>query len=266
MSTITMQQLLNAGVHFGHQTRYWNPKNAPYIYGVHNKIHIINLEYTLERFQDSLEFIKNIASRRGKILFVGTKRAAREIIKEEATRAGMPYVNQRWLGGMLTNYKTVRQSIRRLKELEKREKAGEFEKLIKKEALALRRQMLKLEASLGGIKDMGSLPDAIFVVDVGYENIAIAEANRLGIPVIGIVDTNNDPDNIQFMIPGNDDAMRAIRLFASTITDTILEARQGQGAMTVNAAEDEFIEVSDESEGEYDEKLVNSILTSAEED
>jgi small subunit ribosomal protein S2 len=264
MSEITMKGLLSAGAHFGHQTRYWNPKNAPYIYGVHNRIHIINLEHTYARFCEALEFIKMIAARRGKIMFVGTKKAAREIIKEEAIRSGMPYVNHRWLGGMLTNYKTVRQSIRRLKDLEKREKSGELDKLIKKEALSLRRQMVKLDASLGGIKDMGSLPDALFVIDTGYEDIAIAEANRLGIPVIGIVDTNNDPDGINYMIPGNDDAMRAIRYYLGNIADTIIEARQTNSTVE---GQDEFVEVSEETEtNELVMKTAGAVMTGTDEE
>ncbi len=226
MATVTMKDMIKAGVHFGHQTRYWNPKMGPYIFGARNKIHILNLEQTLPMFKDALTFVRRVAGNKGKVLFVGTKRAARNIIKEEAQRCGMPYVDQRWLGGMLTNYKTVRQSIKRLKDLEQQEQSGAMDKLIKKEALSLRRELAKLQASLGGIKDMGGLPDALFVVDVGYEDIAIAEANRLAIPVIGVVDSNNDPHGVDYIIPGNDDAMRAIRLYAKTIADTILEAKQ----------------------------------------
>lgn len=226
MATVTMKEMIKAGVHFGHQTRYWNPKMGPYIFGARNKIHILNLELTLPMFKEALTFVRRVAGNKGKILFVGTKRAARKIIKEEAERCGMPYVDQRWLGGMLTNYKTVRQSIKRLKDLEQQQQSGALDKLIKKEALALRRELAKLQASLGGIKDMGGLPDALFVVDVGYEDIAIAEANRLGIPVIGVVDSNNDPQGVDYVVPGNDDAMRAIRLYAKTIADTILAAKQ----------------------------------------
>lgn len=261
--SVSMQDLLKAGAHFGHQTRYWNPKNAPYIYGSHHKIHIINLEHTLERFRNALDFVKSIVSRRGRILFVGTKRSARNIIKEEAIRCGMPYVDQRWLGGMLTNYRTVRQSIRRLKDLERREKSGELDRLIKKEALSLRRHMAKLEASLGGIKDMNSLPDALFVIDVGHENIAISEANRLSIPVIGIVDTNNDPDNIDFMVPGNDDAMRAIRLYASSIADAVLEAKQNLSPVSTG---DEGIVSADDDAEEETIRASGTLLSEAEED
>lgn len=222
---VTMRDMLKAGVHFGHQTRYWNPKMKPYIYGSHNKIHIINLEETKPRFEDAINFVGKIAANKGKILFVGTKRAARDIIQEQANHCGMPYVNQRWLGGMLTNYKTVRQSIKRLKNLEQMKANGDFDKLTKKEGLTLTREMNKLELSLGGIKDMGGLPDALFVIDVGHEKIAIAEAKRLGIPVIGIVDTNNSPDDIDYMIPGNDDAMRAINLYISSAAEVIEAAR-----------------------------------------
>ena len=245
MSEVSMREMLQAGVHFGHQTRYWNPKMGTYIYGARNKIHIINLEYTMTLFHEALDFINKLASRKGKILFVGTKRAAREIIKAEATRCGMPYVDQRWLGGTLTNYKTMRQSVKRLKELEEKQRTGTFEKLIKKEALSLTREMNKLQASLGGVKDMGGLPDALFIVDVGQEYIAVREANRLRIPVIGIVDTNNAPDGIDYVIPGNDDAMGAIRLYVATVADTISEARKL--AMPA-AVEDEFVEVEEESE------------------
>ena len=226
MTTITMRQMLEAGVHFGHQTQNWNPKMEPYIYGSRQKIHIINLEETLPLFRNALKFIKNVASNRGKVLFVGTKFAAREIVKEEATRCVMPYVDHRWLGGMLTNYKTIRQSIKRLKELE--EFVTNEENLMgvtKKEILNLIREKEKLSANLSGIKNMGSLPDVLFVVDVGHEKIAIKEANRLGIPVVAIVDTNASPDNIDYVIPGNDDAIRAIRLYCKTVADAIIDAR-----------------------------------------
>lgn len=226
MTTITMRQMLQAGVHFGHQTQNWNPKMEPYIYGSRQKIHIINLEATLPLFRNALKFIKNIALNRGKVLFVGTKFAARDIVKEEATRCVMPYVDHRWLGGMLTNYKTIRQSIKRLKELE--ELVANEDNLIgitKKEILNLIREKEKLSANLSGIKNMGSLPDVLFVVDVGYEKIAIKEANRLGIPVVAIVDTNANPDNITYVIPGNDDAIRAIRFYCKAVADVIIDAR-----------------------------------------
>ena len=244
MSSISIRQMLEAGVHFGHQTRYWNPKMASYIFGERNKIHIIDLEQSVPLFNDAVNFISSLASKRGRIMFVGTKRAAQKIIREEAERCGMPYVNHRWLGGMLTNYKTVRQSIRRLKDLEKMSEDGSFERLSKKEVISLRREMAKLERSLGGIKDMPSLPDALFVVDVGYEKIAIAEARKLGIPVIGIVDSNNSPDNVDYIIPGNDDAIRAIRLYVAGIADAVLTGRESVADMA--GPEDEFIEMDDE--------------------
>ncbi len=225
MTQVTMKQMLEAGVHFGHRTRFWHPKMADYIYGSRNKVHIINLEKTLPLLKDALNVVSRIAAQKGKILFVGTKRAAQDIIREEATRCGMPYVNHRWLGGMLTNYKTVRQSIKRLKDLEVMKSTGGFDKLIKREALQLFREMEKLENSLGGIKDMGGLPDALFVIDVGYEHIAVAEAKRLGIPVIGIVDTNHAPEGIDYIIPGNDDSMRAIQLYASVMSEAISIAK-----------------------------------------
>ncbi len=227
---INMKEMLEAGVHYGHQERYWDPKMAPYIFGARNKIHIINLEHTLPMFRDALNFISSKVSNRGKILFVGTKYSAQTAIKEEALRCGMPYVNYRWLGGMLTNYKTMRQLIKRYRELEKMKTEGAFEFFTKKEALYLQREMDKLERGIGGIKDMGGLPDALFIVDVGNEKIAVAEAQRLGIPVIGIVDTNHSPDGIDFVIPGNDDATRAIRLYAKTVADVILEAKAASRA------------------------------------
>ena len=223
--SVSMRDMLQAGVHFGHHTRYWNPKMAEYIFGARNKIHIINLEKSLPMFRDAINFISHTAANRGKVLFVGTKRAARDIISEEAKRCGMPYVDYRWLGGMLTNYKTVRQSIKRLKELESMRENGKFQRFTKKEAITLTREQDKLERGLGGIKDMNGLPDAIFIVDVAYENIAIQEANKLKIPVIGVVDTNNNPDNIDYIIPGNDDAFGAIRLYLKAAADAILEAR-----------------------------------------
>lgn len=241
MSTVTMRDMLKAGVHFGHQTRYWNPKMAPYIYGARNKIHIINLENTVPMFDDALNFVSRIAANGGKILFVGTKRAARDIIKAQATRCGMPYVDHRWLGGMLTNYKTVRQSIRRLRDLEDMFNSGAFETMLKKEALTLRRELDKLLQSLGGIKEMGGLPECLFIVDVGYENIAVAEANKLRIPIVGVVDTNNDPDNIDYLVPGNDDSMGAIDLYAGAIADAILAGRE---SITVKrSAKDDYVEV-----------------------
>lgn len=225
MNNITMRQMLEAGVHFGHRKRDWNPKMSEYIFGIHYQVHIINLEHTLPLFKDALNFISQLAARKGKILFVGTKQAAGEIIKEEASRCGMPYVNHRWLGGMLTNYKTIRQSIKRLKDLEATFESGGFEGLTKKERLHLMREKEKLDRGLGGIKDMGTLPDALFIIDVGHEKIAIDEAVKLGIPVIGIVDTNNSPDRIDYVIPGNDDSIRAIQLYAQSIADVILDAR-----------------------------------------
>ena len=221
-----MRQMLEAGVHFGHQTRYWNPKMAPYIFGQRNKIHIINLEKTLPLFNDAMNFIGKLASNGGRVLFVGTKRAASSVIKEEAERCGMPYVNHRWLGGMLTNYKTIKLSINRLKELEAMAADGSMDqKFSKKEALGLKRQLQKLERSVGGIKNMRGIPDAMFVVDTGHEDIAVAEARKLGIPVIGVVDTNNDPDLVDYVIPGNDDAIRAIQLYVQGASAAILEGR-----------------------------------------
>jgi small subunit ribosomal protein S2 len=222
---VSMQEMLKAGVHFGHQTRYWNPKMACYIYGARNKIHIIDLGKTLPLFQDALNFAGSTVAKKGKILFVGTKYAAQSIIREEAERCKMPYVDHRWLGGMLTNYKTIRQSIKRLKELESLFETGRFGKLTKKEILELTREKAKLLSNLGGIKNMGGIPDALFVVDVGHEKIAVLEANRLGIPVIGIVDSNNDPHGISYVIPGNDDSTRAIRFYTSKIADAVLDAR-----------------------------------------
>tara|TARA_B110000003_G_scaffold160658_1_gene160719 strand:- start:5684 stop:6433 length:750 start_codon:yes stop_codon:yes gene_type:complete len=220
-----MRQMLEAGVHFGHQTRYWNPKMAPYIFGDRNKIHIVNLEKTLPMFNDALKYAKTLAANKGRILFVGTKRQAREILKEEAIRADCSFVNYRWLGGMLTNFKTVKQSIKRLNELQLMQEDGSLDKLTKKEGLNLTRELDKLERSIGGIKSMASLPDAIFVIDVGYENGAIEEAAKLGIPIIGIVDTNNSIENINYVIPGNDDSSRAIRLYARGMADAILDGK-----------------------------------------
>lgn len=242
MSAVSIQSMLKAGVHFGHQTRYWNPKMATYIYGSRNKIHIIDLSKTLPLFQDALNFIGGIAAKKGKVLFVGTKYAAQDIIQQEAERCKMPYVNRRWLGGMLTNYKTIRQSIKRLKELEAMFESGKFGRLTKKEILGLEREKDKLLNSLGGIKNMGGIPDALFVIDVGHEKIAVREANRLGIPVIGIVDSNNDPDNISYVIPGNDDSTRSIRFYSSTVADTILEARASMQEGVIEEEAD-FMEV-----------------------
>ena len=226
MSNVSMRQMLEAGVHFGHQTRYWNPKMAPYIFGQRNKIHIINLEKTLPLFNEAMNFIGKLSSNGGKVLFVGTKRAASNVIKEEAQRCGMPYVDHRWLGGMLTNYKTIKLSINKLKELEAMAADGSLEqKFSKKEALGLKRKMEKLERSVGGIKDMRGLPDALFVIDTGHEDIAVAEARKLGIPVVGVVDTNNDPDLVDYIIPGNDDAIRAIQLYVQGASAAILEGR-----------------------------------------
>ncbi|ALG68801.1 30S ribosomal protein S2 [Beggiatoa leptomitoformis] len=240
--SVSMRQMLEAGVHFGHQTRYWNPQMAPYIFGARNKIHIINLEHTVRLFNDASNFIGKLAARKGNILFVGTKRAAQDPIKEAALRCGMPYVNRRWLGGMLTNYKTVKSSIKRLKDLEAMINDGTINQLTKKEALSINRDVEKLERSLGGIKDMSGLPDALFVIDVGYEKIAISEAMKLGIPVIGVVDSNSSPLNIDYVIPGNDDAIRAIGLYANGIADIILESRQA-GLLP---GEDDFVEVQEE--------------------
>ncbi|MCZ6868896.1 MAG: 30S ribosomal protein S2 [Gammaproteobacteria bacterium] len=244
MIMLSMRDMLAAGVHFGHQTRYWNPKMAPYIFGARNKIHIIDLEKTLPALTESLAFVRSLGSRKHKILFVGTKRAAAKVIREQAVRVGMPYVDQRWLGGMLTNYKTIRQSIRRLRDLEEQASDGTFEKLTKKEALQRTRLMDKLERSLGGIKDMGGLPDALFVIDVENERIAISEANKLGIPVIAVVDTNSDPEGIDYLIPGNDDAIRAIRLYVAAIADAIAEGQHE----AATGQEGEFVEIDpDES-------------------
>lgn len=240
---VSIQDLLKAGVHFGHQTRYWNPKMASYIYGSRNKIHIIDLGKTLPLFQDALNFISSTAARKGKILFVGTKYAAQDIVQAEAERCKMPYVNRRWLGGMLTNYKTIRQSIKRLKELEAMFETGKFGRLTKKEILGLDREKAKLMISLGGIKNMGGIPDALFVIDVGHEKIAVNEANRLGIPVIGIVDSNNDPDGVSYVIPGNDDSTRALRFYTACVADTILEARTSVFDNMEN--EEGFVEAQD---------------------
>ncbi len=243
MTSVSMRQMLEAGVHFGHQTRFWNPKMAPFIFGERNKIHIINLEKTQPMFAEAVGFIRHVVADGGKLLFVGTKRSARDAVQREAVRAGMPYVNQRWLGGMLTNFKTIRQSIKRLHELAELDASGALERRGKKEAQVLRREMDKLVRSLGGIKDMGALPDALFVVDVGHEIIAIQEAKKLGIPVVAVVDTNCSPDGIDYVIPGNDDAMRAIGLYAAAVADAVLEGRAS--GPEVPAGEDEFVELDD---------------------
>jgi small subunit ribosomal protein S2 len=246
MTAVTMREMLAAGVHFGHQARFWNPKMSPFIFGERDKIHIINLEKTLPRFSDALNFAGKVASKKGNILFVGTKRAARNIVKEEAERCGMPFVNHRWLGGMLTNFNTVKQSIKRLKDLETMATDGSFAKLNKKEALMLTREMEKLDRSLGGIKDMNKLPDAMFVIDVGHEKIAVREAVKLGIPVMGIVDTNNSPDGVDYVIPGNDDAMRAIRLYVTAVAESINDAAPSTLEMT--GAADELVELDESGE------------------
>ena len=243
MPGVSMRQMLEAGVHFGHQTRFWNPKMAPYIFGERNRIHIINLEKTQPMYSDAANFVKSVISDGGKVLFVGTKRSAREAVAAEAIRCGMPFVNQRWLGGMLTNFKTIRQSIKRLGEITEMMASGQIEKRGKKEATMLRREQEKLERSLGGIKDMDSLPDAIFIVDVGHEGIAIHEAKKLGIPVIAVVDTNCSPDGVEYIIPGNDDAMRAIQLYAVGIADAVLEGKES--VPTVAVGEDEFVELDE---------------------
>ncbi|AKH70288.1 ribosomal protein S2 [Spongiibacter sp. IMCC21906] len=243
MSQVSMREMLQAGVHFGHQTRYWNPKMAPYIFGARNKIHIINLEHSVPAMNRALDAMAKMAANKNKILFVGTKRAAGKIIGEQAARAGMPFVSHRWLGGMLTNYKTIRQSVRRLRELEAQSQDGTFDKLTKKEALMRRRDMEKLERSIGGIKDMAGLPDALFVIDVDHERIAIQEANKLGIPVFGIVDTNSNPDGVDYVIPGNDDAIRAIKLYVTAIADTLVGAVENEVPV-----KDEFVEVAAEGE------------------
>jgi len=244
--SVTMRQMLEAGVHFGHQTRYWNPKMAPYIFGHRNKIHIINLEKTLALYQEAVKFVRQLAANKGNILFVGTKRQAREILHEEAVRCGMPYVDHRWLGGMLTNFKTVKQSIKRLKEMEGMVEDGSLERLSKKEALGIQRELAKLQRSLGGIKDLPGLPDALFIIDVGYHKGAVTEAVKLGIPVVAVIDTNHSPDKIAYVIPGNDDSSRAIRLYARGMADAVLEGRSQSVEEVVAASRDEFVEVAEE--------------------
>lgn len=248
MPQVTMRQMLEAGVHFGHQTRYWNPRMAPYIFGARGRIHIINLEKTLPLFNDAMNFVSGLAQKRGQMLFVGTKRSAREAIKAEATRCGMPYVAQRWLGGMLTNFKTVKGSLKKLKDMQAQVEAG-LESMSKKEGLLFQRELAKLEKDIGGIQDMGALPDALFVIDVGFHKIAIAEAKKLGIPVIGVVDTNHNPDGIDYVIPGNDDSAKAVALYARVMADAVLEGKAQSLNEVVEAvatpSSDEFVEVND---------------------
>ncbi|HIG91827.1 MAG TPA: 30S ribosomal protein S2 [Methylococcaceae bacterium] len=249
MAAVTMRQMLETGVHFGHQTRYWNPKMAPFIFGARSSIHIINLEKTLPLFNDAMNFIGKIAAKKGTILFVGTKKAARQTVVEEANRCGMPYVNHRWLGGMLTNFKTIKKSINRLKELEAMTADGTInQRFNKKEALGMQREMEKLERSVGGIKEMRGVPDAVFVFDVGYEKNAVSEAKKLGVPVIGIVDTNNSPELIDYMIPGNDDSIRAIKLYCQTASAAVLEAK----AANLGGVKDDFVEISEGAGAEVD--------------
>ncbi|MFN8935797.1 MAG: 30S ribosomal protein S2 [Pseudomonadota bacterium] len=244
--SVSMREMLEAGVHFGHQTRFWNPRMAPFIYGHRNKIHIINLEKTLPLFQDAMKFVRQLAGRRGTILMVGTKRQAREVVALEAQRCGMPYVDQRWLGGMLTNFKTVKGSLKKLKDMQATKEAG-TEQMIKKEALLFDRELLKLEKDIGGIQDMNALPDAMFVIDVGYNKIAVAEANKLGIPVIGIVDTNHSPLGIDYVIPGNDDSAKAVALYARAVADAVLDGKANATAdvVAMAAGGDEFVEVQE---------------------
>jgi small subunit ribosomal protein S2 len=244
MTQVSMRDLLQAGAHFGHQTRFWNPKMDQYIFGARNKIHIINLEHTVPAFNEALQTVQRLAEKKNQVMFVGTKRAAGKIIEEQARRCGMPFVSHRWLGGMLTNYKTIRASIKRLRELEEQERDGTFAKLTKKEALMRSRMKEKLERSIGGIKEMSGLPDVLFVVDVDHERIAVTEANKLGIPVIGIVDTNSNPDGVDYVIPGNDDAIRAIKLYVAAVADAVLAGRAQAGEVV---AADEFVEVTEQS-------------------
>ena len=242
----TMREMLEAGVHFGHQTRFWNPKMAPYIYGHRNKIHIINLEKTLPAFEDAMKFVRQLVSKRGTILMVGTKRQARDVIAQEAKRAGMPYVDQRWLGGMLTNFKTVKVSLKKLKEMQTQKEAG-MEQMSKKEGLMFERELTKLEKDIGGIQEMAALPDAVFIIDVGYHKIAVAESKKLGIPIIGVVDTNHSPDEIAYVIPGNDDSAKAVALYARAVADAVLDGKANAVNEVVQAAtgSDEFVEVSE---------------------
>ncbi|MBL8319863.1 MAG: 30S ribosomal protein S2 [Burkholderiaceae bacterium] len=243
---VSMREMLEAGVHFGHQTRFWNPKMAPYIYGHRNKIHIINLEKTLPAFEDAMKFVRQLASKRGTILMVGTKRQARDVINQEAQRAGMPFVDQRWLGGMLTNFKTVKGSLKKLKDMQAQQEGG-LEQMTKKEGLMFERELGKLVKDIGGIQDMNALPDAVFVIDVGYHKIAVAEAKKLGIPVIGVVDTNHSPEDIDYVIPGNDDSAKAVALYARAVADAVLEGKANAVSEVVQSAAegDEFVEVSE---------------------
>ena len=245
MSNVTMREMLEAGVHFGHQTRYWNPSMAPYLFGQRNKIHIINLEKTLPLYEEAVNYVSKMASKKGTILFVGTKRSAQSIVAEEAKRCGMPFINRRWLGGLLTNFKTVRGSINRLKEIEAMQTDGRLERINKKEQLMLKRELEKLEANLSGIKDMKGIPDAIFIIDVGYENIAVSEAVKLGIPVVGVVDSNNSLKGVDYVIPGNDDAIRSISLYAKGIADAILDSRQSVAHLGGSENSDELIEIDE---------------------
>ncbi len=241
MAAVSMREMLEAGVHFGHQTRYWNPKMATYLFGARNKIHIINLEKTLPMFNDAMNYLGQVSANRGTVLFVGTKKSARKVVAEEAKRCGMPYVNHRWLGGMLTNFKTIKKSINRLKELEAMKADGTlYHRFGKKEALGMEREMEKLERSLGGIKDMKGVPDVIFVLDVGYEKNALSEAKKLGIPVVGIVDSNNSPDRVDYIIPGNDDSIRAIKLYCESVSAAVMEAKSANQSLSAKA--DEFVE------------------------
>ena len=253
MSNISMREMLEAGVHFGHQSRFWNPKMAPYLFGQRNKIHIINLEKTLPLYNEAINFIGKLAAKKRKIMFVGTKRAAQSIVREEALRCNMPYINRRWLGGLLTNFKTVKQSINRLKELEAQTDDGTLERMSKKEMLMRSRELEKLEKTLSGIKDMQGLPDALFIIDVGYEYIAVKEAKKLGIPVIGVVDSNNSPDDIDYVIPGNDDAIRSIRLYTSGVADAILEGKQSVAHIGGEEGDD-FVELDESGEFVAEEK------------
>ncbi|MEY4767611.1 MAG: hypothetical protein RL637_250 [Pseudomonadota bacterium] len=243
MTAVSMRQMIEAGVHFGHQTRYWNPKMANYLYGSRNKIHIIDLEQTLPLFNDAMNYLGQMTANKGTILFVGTKKAARKVVAEEAKRCGMPYVNHRWLGGMMTNFKTIKKSVARLKELEAMKNDGTlFQRFNKKEALTIERELEKLERSLGGIKDMRGIPDVIFVLDVGYEKNAIGEAKKLGIPVVGIVDSNNSPNDIDYVIPGNDDSIKAVKLYCESAANAILEAKAARLDISVKESSDEFVE------------------------
>ena len=259
MTQVSMRDLLQAGAHFGHQTRFWNPKMDQYIFGARNKIHIINLEHTVPAFNDALSTVKRLAEKKNKVMFVGTKRAAGKIIEEQARRCGMPFVSHRWLGGMLTNFKTIRSSVKRLRELEDQERDGTFAKLTKKEALMRSRMKDKLERSIGGIKEMSGLPDVLFVVDVDHERIAVTEANKLGIPVIGIVDTNSNPDGVDYVIPGNDDAIRAIKLYVAAVADAVIAGKTEAGEMV---AASDFVEVT-EPEESAPEAVVASDAVSA---